>query len=155
MATSPRKTTDATAPTAPSALALRIAQKSAPAWRPEPGETITWRLISAKMAEGGEYGAYPVLTVQILADDTFVNIHAFHTQLVSDIAKFAPAKGDVLTTHYVGYIEKNESKKRFALDSNESAREYYHNYVVFAGDGTDDEEDDSDVDFAALAPKVK
>lgn len=143
--------------TAPSALALRIAQKSAPAWRPEPGETVTVRLITAKMAEGGEYDDYPVLTVQNVADESYLNVHAFHGLLQAGLAELAPAKGDMFTLHYVGYVMKNEAKKRAAADENyvsDSKTDYYHNYLVFPGDGTEDE-DDSDVDFSKLTPKVK
>lgn len=152
MATTAKKTASAT----PNALALRIAQESAPAWRPSEGETLTFRLVSAKVSEGGDYAAYPLLTVQRVDNDEYVNVHAFHGVLQAGLADLAKAgkltKGDVATIHYVGYVEKNDSKKKFAAGGDEKEREYYHHYLVFSGDGTEDD-DTEEVDFTAFGQK--
>lgn len=143
MVTKPRTTTDATAPVTMTALERRIAMESAPSWRPEPGQTLTGRLIGARKAEGGEYGAYPVAIFENVSDGSYVAVHAFHTLLKDGLAKLSPKKDDVVTMHYVGYQETNESKKKYGPGTeNEKDRTFYHNYVVFAGDGSDDVESD-------------
>jgi hypothetical protein len=132
-----------------SATERRIAMDTAPALRPEPGETHRVKVLGGRINKGGDYGAYPVLLVQ-KEDGTIAAFHAFHEVAQTKLAELAPKGGDDIVIHYAGYVETNASKKDASLADKD--RTYYHSYSIFADDGTDGTED-GELDWTSFTAK--
>ena len=123
-------------PVALSGTALRIALDTAPALRMTAGQTIERAtFLTARMAEGGEYGAYPVAFFNV--DGNVVALHAFHTILRNKIVELAPKPGEDFTIHYVGERETNKTLKLREVQGDSIKPNditTYHNYSIFRTD---------------------
>lgn len=120
-------------------IARKIALASAPAWRPNPGDTLLNPTVVGvrKGGVGGEYGTYPILVVES-TDGDILAIHAFHTLLRDRLAEIKPTPGTVIESiTYLGEKITNASAGKDEKDQTS-----YHHYVVtMAGDETAEEYD--------------
>jgi hypothetical protein len=86
----------------------------APAWRPEPGDTITGKAIRFDEIDPKGKGLYPVITIEKASGD-MESVHAFHAVLQSELGRREPKLGDELTITYLGLkqgkVYKYESYK--------------------------------------------
>lgn len=90
------------------------------AWRPEPGDTITGKMVDVALIDPNGQGQYPCVTLEEV-DGERRAIHAFHSVLQKEIARRRPKIGDELTITYQG---KKEGVNR-----------EYHSYKVLGGQG--------------------
>lgn len=90
------------------------------AWRPEPGETITGKMLSVEVIDPAGQGPYPCVTIQTSSGEERA-IHAFHTVLQTQLAKRRPKPGDELSITYLGKVD--------------GANRPYHSYRVVGGEG--------------------
>lgn len=94
---------------------------TAPAWRPEPGETVIGEVVGLRMGADAGYGAYPVIVVR--TETGTVSIHAFHTLLRDGLREIGVKLGMRLAVTYKGVLEKNKQTDPENPDS-------YHMYFV-------------------------
>lgn len=109
--------------------------KTAPAWRPEAGDTITGTVCKI-LRMSTQYGDYPKVVLQDTAADGSVNYlawHAMHQTALDALKKAKPAPGDTITVHYGGRIP---SKKRVDSDGKPVK---YHAWTIV----TENDEDDT------------
>lgn len=116
-----------------------LAVALAPAWRPNPGDTITGAL-AHRDTRVTEYGTYPVVYIDV--EGSLVAVHAFHQTLKDGLKELKPQRGDFVSITYAG---EKESKN---TDSKGEKRTYHH-YVVLDPDSEIDggEMDWDDVPF--------
>lgn len=102
--------------------------KTAPAWRPTDGQTITGKIVTV-VKRTGEHGAYPCVILDTGAEK-FTAIHAFHGVLKNELREMAAKPGDEITVLYTG--------KRTANKLNTDGTEkMYHGYSVVPTDGAE------------------
>ena len=88
-------------PTVDDLLDLEVA-----GWKPEPGDKVIGLVAMIQTAgEGGEYGAYPLLTIRKSDGSGWVAVHAFHNVLRGEIARAEVGVGDVIGIKYNGKVE--------------------------------------------------
>jgi hypothetical protein len=109
---------------------LRI--KSAKAWRPAVGETITGKIVIIA-PRTGDYGVYPVIVLDI-SEDSYTAVHAFHGVIKNELKAVNAQRGMDITIQYHGKREHNS-----AVDGDGNARKY-HGYSVVPVDGAELEE---------------
>ena len=111
-------------------LQRELNARTAPGWRPNPGDVITGEIVAMTRAES-EWGPYPRLVLDLVdtttgARDGMTAVHAFHSTLKSGLAELHAAGrlavGDLVTIAYAG--------RRQARNGNP-----YELYTVLAGDG--------------------
>jgi hypothetical protein len=110
------------------ALNRRIAIENAPAWRPDPGDLITGKLIDVSWYEHEEYGKSPVMTLAVGSNNTFARVYSIHQTLTAKLMELRPPLGETVTVHYGGQKASNSRK-----DSKGDPVQY-HQYTVFTGD---------------------
>lgn len=97
--------------------------KTAPAWRPADGDTITGTIVTIVKRETQEYGAYPCVILATEGSDKFTAIHAFHGVLINELREMKAGPGMDVTVLYTG--------KRTANKLNtDGSEKNYHGYSV-------------------------
>lgn len=77
----------------------------ATAWKPQPGETITGKVVEAGMIDPNGKGKYLCVTLE-RSDGELYALHCFHQVLRNEIARARPKVGyDVITVTYNGKKE--------------------------------------------------
>ncbi len=102
--------------------------KSAPAWRPKDGDTLTGKIV-AVIKRTGEFGPYPCVILDN-GSDKFVADHAFHGVLQNEMKEMGAKAGDEITILYTGKRTAN----RLNADGSEKK---YHGYSVVPTDGAE------------------
>jgi hypothetical protein len=97
----------------------------APAWRPNPGDTLVGAVAHRELRTT-DYGTYPI--VYIDADGTLTAVHAFHQTLLDGLKALKPGRGQFVSLTYVGKKESKDDKE-------------YHHYVVVDPDASVDQTD--------------
>lgn len=82
-------------------LLAQVDEAPAEGWQPEAGDKIVGVLTERTMSSEGEWGAYPILTLQH-ADGSRTAVHAFHTVLRNELDRRRPMVGDVVAIKYLG-----------------------------------------------------
>lgn len=72
------------------------------AWRPNPGDKILGKVVLVSTREG-DYGEYPYLEIDL--GDEVVAVHAFHSVLKNELARYQPKAGDTLGIKYKGKVD--------------------------------------------------
>lgn len=126
--------------------------KSAVAWRPAPGDTVSGTIVRVLRREtNSEFGAYP-LVVMDTGEAQYTAVHAFHTILRDQLREIKAGPGDQITIVYQGKIEsKNDAPERD--DQGNPRKRKYHAYILivngvdlsedYTWDGAADESDDT------------
>lgn len=109
----------------------RMSMATAPAWRPEPGQTLHGEVIQLRMGESG-YGPYPIIVVREYATGSTFAVHAFHTLVRSRLAELGVKIGFNLVLSYLGTKVKNDAADKD--ESNLEKTDSYHMY--YAEDGS-------------------
>jgi hypothetical protein len=65
----------------------------APAWKPNPGDIILGKIVRLAWNEGGKWGRYPILTLQ-LEDGSYVAIHGASHALKEQMMELRPKLGE-------------------------------------------------------------
>lgn len=94
----------------------QLANEYAPAWRPDPGDSLVGEIISLDERDGG-YGPYPIIGIR-RADGTEASFHALHNVAQTELAKLEPRIGETIGIRYRGLV------------SSANARGSYHAYTV-------------------------
>src|SRR5690348_14851175 len=95
--------------------------RSAKAWRPEPGDTITGSVVKV-IGRTSEFGSYPIAVLDTGSKE-YTAVHMFHTLLREQAKDVKLSSGHDVSIAYVGRVE---SKKRRDADGKPVK---YHNYV--------------------------
>ncbi len=98
---------------------------TAPAWRPEPGESLFGEIVGFRAGQG-DHGDYPIVIVRTEFGPRA--IHAFHTLMRDGFREINAKKGMRIGVTYKGVVVKND-----AADIPEEKREKtdtYHMYFV-------------------------
>lgn len=103
----------------------RVQQATAPAWRPEPGETLAFEVLKLKMGPDSGYGPYPIFVVKELESGDIVAIHAFHTMLRERFREMGVKPGFKGVVTYLGERVKNSAK-----DDDDRPDDRYHMYYA-------------------------
>jgi hypothetical protein len=104
----------------------RMEMATAPAWRPESGDTIVGEIVGLKMGDGGEYGPYPIVVLKTIGGTggpMHFAVHAFHTLLREALKELKVEMGSRIVITYLGTMEKNVQKDPEKPQS-------YHMYYV-------------------------
>jgi len=141
-----------------------LAMLTAPAWKPEPGDILTARLVMTR--RGGmdsEYGVYPILIFAPIdgfpfpTDQGYVAFHAFHTIVKAALVEYRPkpSENPVMTVRYTGRVQfgvtvQGDDGPVYVERKDKSD---YEAYTVLMGDGSDIAVDDFDWDDAKPKPK--
>lgn len=75
-------------------------QEFAPAWRPDPGDTIIGRVVDLQQRTG-DWDPYWVVTLE-LDDGEREAVHAFHFVLAEELRKIRPQVGHRIAIKYLG-----------------------------------------------------
>lgn len=102
--------------------------KSATAWRPKDGETISGAIVTV-VKRTGEFGPYPCVILNT-GTEKYTAVHAFHGVLQNELKEMAAKPGDDITVLYTGKRTAN----RLNADGSEKS---YHGYSVVPTDGGD------------------
>lgn len=126
-------------------LSDRLDAPTAAGWRPEPDDKIVGVIVD--ISEGaGDYGSYPIVTVDPGDGAELVAVHAFHSVLKSELARLKPAVGDEIGIKYEGKKQgKNQTYDNYKV-ALESARPRTPNWDAIGAEaaaenaavGTDD-----------------
>ncbi len=82
---------------------------NAPGWRPNAGDQLVGRV--TRVDKGmNEYGAYPIVTVQLDDGGDQVAVHAFHQALRTRLTELRPAPGERIGIKYFGQVETAASR---------------------------------------------
>lgn len=92
------------------------APEYAPAWRPEPGDSITGTVAEFFKNKTEEYGEYPGVTLDTANGQ--ISVHAFAHVLRRGLASIRPAVGTELKITYHGKVDGKDGGNA------------YHNYTV-------------------------
>lgn len=80
-------------------------------WRPEPGDTITGKVIGLDRGysdyNGGRY--YPIVTLD--TGSGLVQVHCFHAMLENKLKSIRPEIGDRLTIVYAGQKPSKDGRR--------------------------------------------
>jgi len=114
--------------------------KSAPAWRPMQGATVTGTIVTI-VPRDGDFGRYPVVVLDTGADH-YQAVHAFHGVIQNELREMRAAPGERITIRYDGKRDHNKAK-----DDKGEPRQY-HSYSVVPTDGAEVEEWNFDTDKA-------
>lgn len=112
-------------------LAKAIA--NAPAWMPAENpemQTIRGEVIGLRMGRDNGYGTYPVITYK-LDDGTFLNVHAFHTLLRTQLAEVGTKIGSRQILSYDGLKRKNNATKE---EIDKGLADYHLTFVMNVGE---------------------
>lgn len=82
---------------------------TAPAWRPEPGDTIVGEVTGLRMGNDTGYGTYPIVVMK-REDGTTASVHAFHTLLREQLKDMGCNIGMRIAISYDGERITNETK---------------------------------------------
>ncbi len=104
-----------TAPADTTATDQRVALMTAPAWRPEPGESITGT-VARLSARETEYGKHLVVTLDT-GNGAYTAVHCFHSVLKNAMYDLKPTNGDDVTVYYHGKVDREDKPS-------------YHSYTV-------------------------
>lgn len=79
----------------------QLDEAQAEGWRPKAGDKIVGQVVERSMSSPGQYGAYPILTLQH-PDGSKTAVHAFHTVLRNEIERLAVLLHDTIAIKYEG-----------------------------------------------------
>lgn len=128
----PTKTAPAAPPAAPAPAIDRaelLRQRSAVAWRPNPGDMIDGTIVRIlKRETNPEFGAYPLVLLDT-GDPLYTAVHAFHSLLRDQLAEIKAKPGDEISIVYQGKLEsKNDAPERD--DEGKPRKRKYHAYIL-------------------------
>lgn len=113
-------------------LADRIAEDYAPAWRPEPGNSVVGFVQEITLGTT-DYGTYPIVTIVSEVGER-VAIHAFHSVLKDGLLRARPSIGEEIAVRYNG---KRLPKGVNPKDKGAKDKEY-HDYRVIVNRAPED-----------------
>lgn len=96
---------------------------TAPAWRPEPGQSLFGTVTGFRMGRDNGYGEYPIVIVQ--TENGPVSVHAFHTLMRDGFKSIRVRKGTRVAVTYDGVRVTNDT-----ADKPEKEQTTYHSYFV-------------------------
>ncbi len=102
--------------------------KTAPAWRPTDGQTITGKIVTV-VKRTGEFGPYPCVMLDT-GVEKLTAVHAFHGVLQNELREMKAKPGDEITVLYTGKRTANK------LNADGSEKKY-HGYSVVPTDGAE------------------
>lgn len=95
----------------PDDIATRLLHEGAPAWRPEPGTTITGAIVRLSKRHT-DYGDHLVLTLKD-DDDTYHAVHAMHSVLKDRLFDLKPKVGETITVAYHGKVGSKDKDREY------------------------------------------
>src|SRR5829696_3645548 len=81
----------------------------AKAWRPEPGDQITGKVVGISSRVGYNDKPYAILTIRC-ADGTEAAAHCFHTVLKRELASYKPTVGELIEITYKGMQQTADAR---------------------------------------------
>jgi hypothetical protein len=90
---------------------IRNADKSGTFWKPEPGDFIAGRIVSARLIEN-QYGQTPALDIASEADGRTYTVLIRHTVLKNEIDRQGAKVGDTIGIRYDGEAQGKRGRYR-------------------------------------------